>query len=388
MLPIDPAALVADVVPPLLWLLPPAAAAMLLRWWLPRRRGRAGERAVSRRLRHMFTDVADALVIPGDHGVLAQIDHLVLTPKGLLVIETRHHAGTILGHSQDAAWTQTIGRVCQRLQNPLRQNHAHARAVAALAPGVPVHARVVFLDDARFPKGLPPRVVLLSRLRQTLAPLSGGDIPPSYREGWELVLAQARTDRAGRKVRRQAARERRRIDAAQRRLARGRDGAPGTGRRTRCALRLGDLVRPLLLGLGGGGAVLWLLAALHPVPLKPGNVQATQPGLDAGAGASVVEPREVAAEPTAPPRPRAPAPRRPPLGVAASRDDAAPGNHGRETGCTGATACRPLPTGISAIQHNRPGGEDAGAVVPIAAQGARAHSRVLRSAADLYRGSE
>lgn len=50
--------------------------------------GRRGEAAVSRALRRRLAHVADDVILPDGRGGLTQIDHLALTPTGVLVVET------------------------------------------------------------------------------------------------------------------------------------------------------------------------------------------------------------------------------------------------------------------------------------------------------------
>ncbi len=56
----------------------------------------------------------------------SQIDHVVLSPYGLFVIETKNYAGEIKGKKEDTYW-----RVSNRfnLYNPLKQNYGHVKAI-------------------------------------------------------------------------------------------------------------------------------------------------------------------------------------------------------------------------------------------------------------------
>ena len=78
----------------------------------------------------------------------------------------------------------------------------------ALAPGVPVSGLVVFMDRARFPKGIPEGVTKLRTLRWTLAPVADATIPAEYRRAWDAVLAEVLTDRLSRRAHRIAVRHR------------------------------------------------------------------------------------------------------------------------------------------------------------------------------------
>ncbi|WP_295440543.1 nuclease-related domain-containing protein [uncultured Thiodictyon sp.] len=145
---------------------------------LPGLRGRLGERQVGAVLDRLGTETLHDVILPDDHGGLTQIDHLVLTGAGLPVVETKHYRGSMFGQEREPQWTQRLGRRSVTFQNPLRQNYAHTQAVKALVPGVPVFGRVVFTDDARFPKGMPDGVSSLRDLRRDLREVLG-DAPPS-----------------------------------------------------------------------------------------------------------------------------------------------------------------------------------------------------------------
>ncbi len=170
----------------------------LLRLFMPQLRGLLGERAVARVLKRHSDDVANDIILPNGGGGLTQIDHLVLTASAILVIETKHYSGLILGRAHEPQWTQVLGRRRYGFQNPLRQNHGHIKAVQALIPHLRVEGRVVFVGGARFPKGRPPGVYDLASLERELAGLRHQTIPRPLELGWSDLLAQVRQDRKAR----------------------------------------------------------------------------------------------------------------------------------------------------------------------------------------------
>ena len=152
-----------------LWLLPFGLALLATKvLFLPKLRGRVGEARVGALLDRVGADTLHDVILPDGRGGLTQIDHLVLTGAGILVVETKNYSGMVFGQEREAQWTQRLGRRSYRFQNPLRQNYGHVQAVKALAPGAPVLGRVVFTDDARFPQGAPEGVSILADLRRTL----------------------------------------------------------------------------------------------------------------------------------------------------------------------------------------------------------------------------
>ena len=90
-----------------------------------------------------------------------QIDHLVVSPYGIFVIETKNMKGWIFGRPDQAEWTQQIYRYKQKFRNPLRQNYKHVKVVQELLGLGPhqVHNVVVFVGDCTFKTPMPAEVV-------------------------------------------------------------------------------------------------------------------------------------------------------------------------------------------------------------------------------------
>lgn len=67
----------------------------------------------------------------------AQIDHLVIGPQGVFVIETKNWRGCIEGNGQDAIWTQhkREGEAPVRLKSPVAQVQRQAGVIAQILRG-------------------------------------------------------------------------------------------------------------------------------------------------------------------------------------------------------------------------------------------------------------
>lgn len=204
------------------WLLPIALSwlglALWHRAWAMQHYGRDGERQVGAALERLFPAVVHDVILPTARGGLTQIDHIALTPKGLLVVETKHYRGLILGAPEEPQWIQQRGRARRRFQNPCRQNYAHLKAVEALGLGVPILERVVFTDSAQFPHGRPAGVSQLATLAADLAPWRCGRVSPRLRQAWETVQQAVRQDAKTRRAHRRGlavrhGRDRRRLAA-------------------------------------------------------------------------------------------------------------------------------------------------------------------------------
>ena len=55
-----------------------------------------------------------------------QIDHLVISQYGIIVIETKNHGGCIVGGAFDKYWIQASRMGVNKFYNPLMQNQKHA----------------------------------------------------------------------------------------------------------------------------------------------------------------------------------------------------------------------------------------------------------------------
>ena len=60
---------------------------------------------------------------------MSQIDHTVLSPHGIFIIETKNYEGWIFGDEHAEYWTQVIYDTRNRFYNPVRQNYGHVQAL-------------------------------------------------------------------------------------------------------------------------------------------------------------------------------------------------------------------------------------------------------------------
>jgi restriction system protein len=93
-------------------------------------------------------------------GGTTQIDHILLTSKGLFVIETKNMKGWIFGSANQKRWTQQIYRHKSSFQNPLHQNYKHTQTLRALLDldSSVVHSIVVFVGGVQFKMPMPANV--------------------------------------------------------------------------------------------------------------------------------------------------------------------------------------------------------------------------------------
>lgn len=112
-----------------------------------------------------------------EDGSTTQIDHILVTTKGIFVIETKHYKGWIFGNPKSQVWTQTIYHVKFRFQNPIYQNYKHVKAIQKLCEFLEpqlIHNIVVFSGEAVFKTPKPDNVCYIGELIPTIEQYSDG----------------------------------------------------------------------------------------------------------------------------------------------------------------------------------------------------------------------
>ncbi len=165
-----------------------ATVALWRRWRVHRAR-----RQVIRAIEGLGSAALRDVLVPDGSGGQMHLDFLLLTARGLLVIDLRDVAGVVFGGEHMREWTVMNGTERSTFLNPIEPLYDRVAAVRLLAGEVPVEGRVVFTDRGRFPKGRPPQVTMLADLAAELpAPPEGGDVAQHpFREAWEAVVRSA-----------------------------------------------------------------------------------------------------------------------------------------------------------------------------------------------------
>jgi len=146
------------------WVLPLGAVLLLLIIWLVYRFVAGRGSALDKALREIGFEHIQGLIIPSaDEGEI-QVDHLLLTSKGLLVLEIKDVQGTVFGSDKMQDWTVIAEDRRYTFSNPQPALYDRIAAVRQIVREVPVAGRVLFLDGANFSKGVPGLVCTLAEL--------------------------------------------------------------------------------------------------------------------------------------------------------------------------------------------------------------------------------
>jgi len=178
--------------PPAAWILIGCALvlgfvlALVWRWYRRYRARRALRAAVTAGSADYLMDS----LVPDGMGGAYHVDFLLLTLRGVVVIDLRDVPGNIFGGDQMAEWTVMDGPHRFTFTNPQGALYDRVAAVKAVAGDVPVEGRIVFTRRGTFPKGLPKWTLMLDALRSEF-PAADFETPAEsgarYREGWQRL---------------------------------------------------------------------------------------------------------------------------------------------------------------------------------------------------------
>ena len=176
------------------WLVGLAAVVILLLVWLLYRYVRAARHRLRRVLDEIAYERLEDLVIPSAHEGEIQIDNLLLTSQGLLILEIKDVRGVVFGSDKMQDWTVMSDDRRYTFSNPQPAMFDRIAAVREIVRQVPVAGRILFLDDAEFTKGVPRLVCTLDKLAQEFGESDKNAAKfkiEAFRPHWELISKAA-----------------------------------------------------------------------------------------------------------------------------------------------------------------------------------------------------
>jgi hypothetical protein len=161
------------------------------RVWVSRRRD-------ARRVARVTSGAADFLrnvLVPDGNGGDYHLDFVLLTSRGVVVIDMRDISGNVFGGDQMTDWTLMDGARRSTFVNPQSGLYDRIASVKAIAADIPVEGRIVFTRSAKFPKGLPRFTVMLESIAAEFPKLGQAELEiavSKYRPGWQRIKDAAR----------------------------------------------------------------------------------------------------------------------------------------------------------------------------------------------------
>lgn len=161
------------------------------RAWMVRRRD-------ARRVARVTAGAADFLrnvLVPDGNGGDYHLDFVLLTSRGVVIIDMRDFSGIVFGGDQMTAWTLMSGPTRTTFVNPQAGLYDRIASVKAIATETPVEGRIVFTKRAKFPKGLPRFTVMLDSVAAEFPKLGAAELEiavSKYRPGWARLKEAAK----------------------------------------------------------------------------------------------------------------------------------------------------------------------------------------------------
>jgi len=188
------------------WIIPAVAVVMgvllgigvTLGWrWYRQYRERQRRR---RRIEAVAVDHLRNIALPDGSGGVLHVDYLLLTARGLLILDVRDVLGNVFGSDPMVEWTVMQGARRFTFANPQGGLYDRIAALKALVVDVPVDGRVVFGPSAVFPKGL-PRLTLREESLEAEFPLGdraqAEQLVEIWRGDWERLRAELSSSEFG-----------------------------------------------------------------------------------------------------------------------------------------------------------------------------------------------
>jgi len=160
-------------------------------WRAARRRRQRNELHAS--ILSIAFDYAQDVLVPDGNGGVMHLDYLLLTSRGLLVVDLRDISGNIFGGDQMTEWTAMEGARRQTFPNPQGALYDRVAAVRSLAGDLNVEGRILFTRRGVFPKGLPRWTLMVDSLRTEFPPPDTHAFESwlaRYRETWHHVRSE------------------------------------------------------------------------------------------------------------------------------------------------------------------------------------------------------
>jgi hypothetical protein len=143
-----------------------------------------GKRRVARILAAKSSSILNDFILPGAFGGLTRIDHAILTPGGIICIQTKHCNGIVFGDPDEPQWTNVDGVQKRKFLNPHIQNEGRTKALQIAVPGVPIANLVVFSGTIEFTS---PRNANVIHVRELASYIEKFVFGPSKIDDWDAV---------------------------------------------------------------------------------------------------------------------------------------------------------------------------------------------------------
>jgi hypothetical protein len=156
-------------------------------------RQRRARRAIDNVISSVAFEELRNVLVPTGTGEQIHVNYLLLTQRGLLVIDLFDVEGVVFAGEKMEQWSVFGPKRHFTFTNPLPMLYDRMAAVRHLAGEVPVEGRVVFSMRGEFPKGRPDVVLRLDALQDEFPVVERipGGAAAAFAPLWEQVVRVA-----------------------------------------------------------------------------------------------------------------------------------------------------------------------------------------------------
>ncbi|MCP1726767.1 hypothetical protein J2T60_000732 [Natronospira proteinivora] len=159
---------------------------LMVLWWFIRRRHQNLRHLLKR---HAWRQARDVVIPDGMDGHV-HIDYVLLTRRGLVILETKELSGAVFGAEKMDEWVMLDRSRRYGFRNPLAELDDRVAALKSFVEGIRVEAYVLITGPVEFPKGRPVRTLRIDDLTDRLEPVSG-EVPDGWRGLWNKIAGRA-----------------------------------------------------------------------------------------------------------------------------------------------------------------------------------------------------
>lgn len=173
-----------------LWVLFVAGAIGVIAYYVREAvRRRRAQRAIENVISSVAYEELRNVLLPTGTGDQIHVNYLLLTQRGLLVIDLFDVTGMIFAGEKMEQWSVFGPNRHFTFTNPLPMLYDRVAAVRHLAGEVPVEGRIVFSIRGEFPKGRPDSVTRLDSLQDEFPVVerTPGGAAAAFATVWEQV---------------------------------------------------------------------------------------------------------------------------------------------------------------------------------------------------------
>jgi len=144
-------------------------------------------RKIKRQVKRISYDHIENVILDGGPDDYAQFDYLLLTDKGIVILDIKDYAGHIFGADKINEWTQIINRRSYKFANPFFELSHKIELVKGINKDINVSGLILFTDEADFPKGCPDSVIALKTLKDNYVKLITKETPELMQRNWDRI---------------------------------------------------------------------------------------------------------------------------------------------------------------------------------------------------------